>query len=83
MMQTPESRTGQGAKTLRYIPASEQPTRKRICGDSSSHESNPNPKTQDRILLQLMESLRSDDPTDHVKAEKHQVHSRLASSVSS
>ncbi|KAL1188855.1 BRCA1-associated RING domain protein 1 [Cardamine amara subsp. amara] len=73
---TPESRTGQGEKNLRHIPASEQPdkaARKRICGDSSSHESNPNPKTQDRILLQLMESLRSDDPIDHVKAEKHQL----------
>lgn len=67
--------------------------RKRICGDSFGHgdsllpnsqESNPNLKTQDRTVQLLMESLRSYDfhpesDSDHIKALKHQVHSRLAS----
>lgn len=82
LLQTPESYTGQTANNVRDISASEQPAnaaRKRICGDSFIQESNPNPKTQDQTLLRLMESLRSDDPTDYVKSQKHQVHSRLAS----
>ncbi|CAL9213636.1 unnamed protein product [Arabidopsis halleri] len=73
---TPESYTGQAAKNLRDITASEQPAnaaRKRICGDSFIQETNPDPKTQDQTLLRLMESLRSDDPTDYVKAQKHQL----------
>lgn len=48
----------------------------------NSQETNPNPKTQDQTVQLLMESLRSydfqpesdNDPTDHVKAQKHQVH---------
>jgi BRCA1-associated RING domain protein 1 len=82
LLQTPESYTEQAAKNVRDITASEQPSnaaRKRICGDSFIQESSPNPKTQDPTLLRLMESLRSDDPTDYVKAQNHQVHSRLTS----
>ncbi|AEE27646.1 breast cancer associated RING 1 [Arabidopsis thaliana] len=73
---TPESYTEQAAKNVRDITASEQPSnaaRKRICGDSFIQESSPNPKTQDPTLLRLMESLRSDDPTDYVKAQNHQL----------
>lgn len=82
LLQTPESHKKQAANSLSDTTATEQPcnaARKRICGDSLSHESNPNPKTQDRTLLKFMESLRSDDPIDYVKVQKHQVHSRLAS----
>ncbi|XP_023645370.1 BRCA1-associated RING domain protein 1 [Capsella rubella] len=72
---TPESHKGQAAKSPSDIISSVQPSnaaRKRICSDSFVHESNPNSKTQDRTLLRLMESLRSDDPTDYVKVQKHQ-----------
>ncbi|ESQ36529.1 hypothetical protein EUTSA_v10006912mg [Eutrema salsugineum] len=70
---TPESHTGPAAKSLSDITVSEKPdkaARRRICGDSLSHddsplpksqESNPNPKTQDLTERLLMESLRSYD----------------------
>ncbi|XP_010457426.1 PREDICTED: BRCA1-associated RING domain protein 1-like isoform X2 [Camelina sativa] len=73
---TPESHKGQAAKSPSDITASEQPgnaARKRICG---IHESKLNPMTQDGTLLRLMESLRSDDPTDYVKVQKHQLPER-------
>lgn len=69
--------------------------RKQIFGDSFNHddsqESDPNHKPQDQSVRLLMESLRSSDfrpesDNGHVKAQKHQVHSRLghfASSASS
>ncbi|XP_010482968.1 PREDICTED: BRCA1-associated RING domain protein 1-like isoform X2 [Camelina sativa] len=71
---TPESHKGQVVKSPSDSTASEQPgnaARKRICG---IHESKLN--TQDGTLLRLMESLRSDDPTDYVKVQKHQLPER-------
>ncbi|CAH2038980.1 unnamed protein product [Thlaspi arvense] len=79
---TPESHTGQAAKSL------DKTARRRICGDSLTHddssppnsqEGNPNFKTQDSTVQ--LESLRSydfqpesdSDPSDHVKAQKHQL----------